>query len=1094
MGDLRTRLGALSGDQRADLRARLAAARRDTRPAPRSGPVPASFAQRTLWFLDRLAPGNAGYHTGVTYALTGALDVPALRRAFARVVDRHESLRTEFLEDADGPLQRILDTVECPLPVTDVAGDDAADRIALEETRRPFDLRRGPLWRARLLRLAPEHHVFVLVAHHIVVDGWSFGVLTADLGAYYRAESGMPVELPAPLPLQYADHSEWQRAELTGPAGTELAAHWRDRLAGLPTVELPTDRPRPTRMTYTGARHERLLPPALVEAAAALVRAERATPFAVYLTAFAALLHRYTGLTDVVVGSPTAGRTRLETEPLVGFFAGMLPLRMDVGDDPTGRDLLARVQGTVREAFTHGELPFELIVDAVRPRRDPSRSPLFQIGFTAEEWAPPPQLPGVTVERAYVDAGTSRFDLSWWVTAGPDGLHVAVEYNSDLYDAETVAQLVEHYGRMLRGLLADPDRAVSTISLMSAAERRDMVTRFDGPRRPVPRTSVVAAFAAQVRRAPRAVALVVGGAEYDYAELDRRADRLAALLRARGAGPGRLVALCLGRGTDLIVAVLAVLRSGAAYVPIDPTNPPARIQVILDDAEPVCVLTHRRLADRLPGAGAGAGTIVLDEPWPAAPAAPAGPGPEPGDLAYVMYTSGTTGQPKGVAVEHHSVIGFVAAMTELFHLTPADRILGYASPTFDVFVGEVFMALLTGARLCLAEDEDRLSMPRLQRLMETTAVTVTDLPPAVMALLRPERFPALRIVFAGGELFPGELVNRWNPGRHFFNGYGPTECTVTMVVHECTGRWSSPPPIGLPIANHAAHVLDRHGEPVPYGVPGELVIGGEGLARGYHNAPELTAEKFIADPFGSTADARLYRTGDLVTRRRDGAIVFLGRIDTQVKVRGIRIELGEIEAVLVTDPRVDQAAVVAWTDPRGERHLVAYVTAAPGQQPGPAQLRAALAERLPRSMVPSYWVLMDSLPLTLSGKVDRRALPEPDPSARPPREVVAARTRTERVLAEELVARALGVDLVGVTDDFFELGGNSLQAAALMTRVADTFGVEASLADFFAAPTVATLAGLIDREVAAAGRDVLAEITELSDEEAARLLEAESRD
>ncbi|BCJ50692.1 hypothetical protein Asp14428_21670 [Actinoplanes sp. NBRC 14428] len=1092
MGDLRTRLGALSGDQRAELRARLAATRRDAPPPPRTGPVPASFAQRTLWFLDRLAPGNAGYHTGVTYTLTGPLDVPALRRALARVVERHESLRTEFTETADGPLQRVLSDVEVALPETAVADREEAGRIALDETRRPFDLSRGPLWRARLLRIGAEEHVLVLVAHHIVVDGWSFEVLTADLSAYYRAESGLPAELPRPLPLQYADHSEAQRAELTGPAGAELAAHWRERLAGLPVVELPADRPRPARMTYAGARHERMLPRSLVDATAELVRTERVTPFAVYLTAFAALLHRYTGLTDLVVGSPAAGRTRLETEPLVGFFATMLPLRLDVGGDPTGRELLGRVVDSVRDAFAHGELPFELIVDAVRPRRDPSRSPLFQIGFTAEEGSPPPELPGVTVERAYVDAGSSRFDLSWWVTAVPDGLHLSIEYNSDLYDAATVSQLADHYDRMLTGLLADPGQAVSTVPLLSPSDRHDMLVRWNGPALPVPRTSVVASFEAQVRRAPGAVALVVGGTELTYAELDRRATELAALLRGRGAGPGRLVALCLGRRADLIVAVLAVLRSGAAYVPIDPTNPPARVRVILEDADPVCVLTHRALAGRLPDDGTD--VVVLDEPWPATVSVPPGPEPGPTDLAYVMYTSGTTGRPKGVAVEHHSVIGFVAAMTELFHLTPADRVLGYASPTFDVFVGEVFMALLNGGRLCLAEDDDRLSMSRLQRLMEDTAVTVTDLPPAVMALLRPERFPALRIVFAGGELFPGELVNRWNPGRHFFNGYGPTECTVTMVVHECPGRWDGPPPIGLPIANHVAHVLDRHLEPVPYGVPGELVIGGEGLARGYHNAPELTAQKFVEDPFGSTADGRLYRTGDLVSRRRDGAIAFLGRIDTQVKVRGIRIELGEVEAALATDPRVDQAAVVAWTDPRGERHLVAYVTAARGAELTPAELRAALSERLPRFMVPSYWVLLDALPLTLSGKVDRRALPEPDLSARPPREVVAARTHTERVLAGELVPRVLGVDLVGVTDDFFELGGNSLQAAALMTRVAETFGVEAALADFFAEPTVATLAGLVDRELAAVDPDVLAGIAGLSDEEAARLLEAESRD
>jgi amino acid adenylation domain-containing protein len=641
-------------------------------------------------------------------------------------------------------------------------------------------------------------------------------------------------------------------------------------------------------------------------------------------------------------------------------------------------------------------------------------------------------------------------------------------------------------------MLARPDGRLSGVRMLTQAERTELVTRWNGPPLPLPATTVPGEFAARVREAPGAVALVAGGQVIRYAELDRRANRLAHLLIAAGAGPGERVAFCLHRDADLITAVLAVLKAGAAYLPLDPGYPPARLAAVLDDARPVAVLCHADLAALLPH---GHALLVLDElagQLASQPDTDPEPAISPSDVAYVLYTSGTTGRPKGVLIEHHSVIGFVRAARELFELSPADRVLGYASATFDVSVGEYFNALLTGARLVLAGDEERLSIPRLQELIETAGVTVTDLPPAVMALLEPERFAALRIVFAGGEAFPGELVNRWNPGRRFFNGYGPTECTVTMIVYECGGAWAGSPPIGLPIAGHVALVLDGGLEPVPYGVAGELVIGGEGLTRGYLNAPELTDEKIVPDRFGCTGDGRLYRTGDLVRRQRDGNIVFIGRIDQQVKIRGLRIEPGDVEAALATCPGTGSVAVIPWTDPGGERHLVAYVSWLAGPGVTAAALREHLTRLLPMYMVPSYYVVLDALPLTVSGKIDHARLPPPSPGAKDETAATAEpATGTERVLAEEIFGPLLQADRVGATDDFFDLGGNSLRAAQVLLQIKERFGVTVGIGDFLRSPTVTQVALTVDQLVAEQLGDdeLLALIEQLPDADAARLLD-----
>jgi amino acid adenylation domain-containing protein len=1065
MSDLANRPADVAGERRAEFRELLQA---ELSAAPqagptrrrRTGPAPLSFAQETLWFLDRLAPGRPTYNVVNCFRLHGELDADALRQAFAQIVARHQSLRTYFAEDGDTPVQIVVPEVAVELPVTAVADEQEALRLGEETVQQPFDLESPPLWRLRLLRIGPADHLFVCVVHHIVFDGWSLAAFAREVGELYRASvAGGEPALPE-LPIQYPDYAEWQRELLQGEPVDRLRRYWRGQLDGVPVVDVPTDRPRPSVVTFDGTFTQRVLPSEVVERVAAFARDGNVTVYVVYLAAFFALLHRSTAQDDLVVGSPMVNRGYSEIEPLIGFFANVLALRVDASGDPSFRELVLRTRDVVLDALQHSELPFGKVVEAVRPRRDPSRSPLFQIAYTFQNASGDPiSLPGVEVSRLLLDSGTSRFDMSWTVTEAPDGLEVAVEFNTRLFDRETIEQLLSHYEQLLRSATADPAAALSRIHFLSERERHALVHRWQGPRREVAETTVDALFARQAARTPDAVALVVAGRERTYAEVDRDANRLAHALRATGAAPERIVGILLPRGADLVTAVLGTLKSGAAYLPLDPAHPPARLAEIVEDAEPVAIVTTTELAERL---APGPPLVVLDEGVLArSPDTAPPPAARPDSLAYVLYTSGSTGKPKGVLVEHRSVVNFVRSVQELFSLTADDRVLGFAALTFDVSVFELFSAFSTGARLYLATDEERLSTEQLQALMEEAAITVIDLPPSVMALLEPERFEALRIVFVGGEAFPGELVARWGRGRRFFNGYGPTECTVTMIVEECRGRFDASPPIGLPMANHVAYVLDRNLEPVPAGVHGELVIGGAGLARGYLRREESTRRKFLPDPFGLAPGGRVYRTGDVVKRLRDGRLVFAGRLDRQVKIRGIRIELGEIEAELAAHPDVAQTVVEQWTDERGEKHLVAWVVPEGGRELDPMALRSHLAERLPTAMLPGYVVPLSELPLTSSGKLARDRLPPPE-TARPVREPAPPRTETERLVVEELFAHVLGRDRIGVHDNFFELGGNSLQAAQLVSRARRRFELAISLVDFFRTPTPAHLARLVE--------------------------------
>ncbi|MGW1978988.1 non-ribosomal peptide synthetase [Streptomyces sp. NPDC001889] len=1096
MTDMTQRLAALPAERRARFLARLraqleGAAGRGPTPRGDTGPTPLSPTQEALWTLGRPGPESPVWNVPLCVRLRGDLEVGALRSALAVVVARHEALRTAIVEREGGPVQEVVPEVPVELPLIETAEGDHGQRLAAARAHAaewlgaPFDVSRRPLWRAALIRVAPDDHLFLFEGHHLVLDGPSLGVLTRELAEVHRSLRDGDEPRLSELTAHYPDYALWQRGRLDGGGLDGPAAYWRERLAGAEVLEFPADRPRGDTPAFAGGSGVFPVGREGLERAGELAREEGADPSDVLLAAFLTLLHRYSGLDDLVIGTPDAGRRHDSVSSVIGCFAQMTVVRGDVSGDPTFRELVRRVSRATREAHAHGSLPFDKLLDAVDPPRDPARPPVFPVVFAARRDAGTTAgLPGLVATEEPVPSATSRFDMSWDLVERPgdgSGARLTVEFDTGLFDDASVARFARHYDALLHTLTAGPDAPLSAADVLSAADREFLAEAAGGPARPVRETTVVAEFEARVAEAPDRVAVVVAGTATSYAELNARANRLAALLRGRGAGPGTRIGLCLRRSAELTTAMLAVLKTGAAYVPLDPAHPSARVAEIAADAGLRMVLAHTGAAGAV--SAVAAPVVMLDEAGAELAAMPDRDPPlaaAPGDVAYIIYTSGSTGRPKGVLLEHRGVVNFIDSTRELFDLTPADRVLGFASVTFDVSVFETFSALLTGARLCLATDDERVSIDRLQSLMERAGITVIDLPPTVMPLLAPERFTDLRIAFVGGEAFSGELVNRWNPGRRLFNGYGPTECTVTMIVEECAGTWETSPPIGRPMANHVAHVLDRDLRRVPVGVPGELVIGGAGLARGYLDRDALTAEKFIADPFGTAPGGRLYRTGDLVKRLPDGRLVFLGRLDQQVKIRGLRIELGEVESALAGVAGIGQATVRPWTDETGEKHLVAWVTGV-GEQ-GLPSVRERLGELLPSYMIPSYFVALGELPLTSGGKVDWRRLPPPDPASAGGGPADEPRTATERILLGDVLAPLLRRVRLGVRDDFFRAGGNSLQAAQLLSAINRRFGVEIALGDFFVSPTVAHLATVIDAARAArpGGDDPLGSLERLS--------------
>ncbi|NEB75230.1 amino acid adenylation domain-containing protein [Streptomyces sp. SID14478] len=1048
-------------------------------PVPRDRPLPLSFAGQRLWFLDKWAPGQAVYNSPLGLRLSGDLDHEKLVAALTLVVARHESLRTRYSEEHGVPHQ-IIDPAPArvDIPLTDLSqrpdAEEEARALALEVATGAFDLASGPLLRARLIRLAPQEHLLVLCIHHIATDGWSTGILVSELTACYAATvAGTSPDLPQ-LPVQYADFAAWERERASAGTTDRLVAYWRERLADLPALDLPTDRPRPAEQSFRGDTAVLRLPDGLRTRLGELARAEQATLLSVVLAAFNALLTRYTGAKDVVVGSVFSGRDHPDIERLIGFFADTLVLRTDTAGDPTFSELIARTRETVLGAHLHQGLGFDRLVRELRPERDTSRNPLFQVSFTLQNaTAGSGRAGGLQVVHEPVGQKTARFDLAVQVTEVPgEGLDLWAEYATDLFDRERIEQLLTQYAAVLDQVCADPAAPLSRLDLLGADQRALALRHSTGPDAPGARGRLLhQLFEERAAADPDAPACHFEGSTVSYGELNARADRLARRL----AGAQGIVGVLLPRGPELPAALLGTLKAGAAYLPIDPGYPADRIAWMLDDAGCRTVVSVREVAGLLP---AGVTPVLLDaddtddiEAAEATEDSGHGPAPviDPASAAYVIYTSGSTGRPKGVVVEHRQVVEFVLAIVETFRLVPGDRVLQFANPAFDVSVFDFFSALTSGAALVQAPVEVLHDMDRLAELMRSTGVTVTDLPPSILAELDADAFPDLRGLFVGLEPYPGDLVNRWNiPGREFHNAYGPTEATVACIDHLVPDVLDGPPPIGLPLAGYRAYVVDEQGDLAPAGVPGELCIGGTGVARGYLGRPGLTAEKFLPDPFGPPG-SRVYRTGDLAIRRHDGVLTFHGRLDRQLKVRGLRIEPGEIEAVLTDRPGIRQALVTL-----RDGALVAHLVTADGAAPDSAALRTELAALLPAGLVPSSFVALDSFPLNANGKIDHTRLPDPERAAASER--TGPRTPTESRLAE-IWGEVLGTTDLGVHDDFFTLGGNSLRITQITSRVRDAFGVGLELRAFFRASTIAGLAALIEsEELAAADEDLLAEL------------------
>jgi len=1036
-------------------------------PAPRDGRLPLSFAQQRLWFLEQLGDQGSTYHIPVRLRLRGTLDRAALVRALDRVIARHEALRTTFPATDGVPEQRIAPANASGFQLAEVELDGQAEgaleRAMAEEARAPFDLARGPLIRGRLVRVAADDHVLLLTMHHIVSDGWSMGVFTRELSALYAAfREGREAELPE-LPVQYADYAAWQRRWVEGEVLQEQADYWKRTLAGAPELlELPADRPRPAQVNHAGALLRLELDEELTTGLKALSRRHGTTLFMTLLAGWAATLGRLSGQAHVVVGTPTAGRGRREIEGLIGFFINTLALRVEMDDAPTVAGLLERVKTRALEAQHHQDIPFEQVVELVDPARSLAHTPIFQVMFT---WQNTPRgglaLPGLSADsmRSGSAQVQAKFDLALSLQEAGERIVGGVTYATALFDRDTVARYAGYLRRVLEEMAADDARTVDRLALMPASERTWVLEEWNGTDAAYPADSAIPElFEAQVERTPDATAVVFAEDHVSYAELNRRANRLAHHLRSLGVGPDVRVGICVERSLEMMVGLLALLKAGGAYVPLDPGYPAERLAYMLEDSAPAAVLTQSHLRDRVDVAGVP--VIELDDASAWASEADTNPGRgglTPDHLAYVMYTSGSTGRPKGVAVRQRNVVNRLTWMQRDWGLAPGDAILQSTTLSFDVSVYEVLWPISVGGRVVLARADGQMDPGYLVDAIQSERINIVNFVPSMLQLFlehpQVERCTYLHRAPCGGEALSPTLARRFRerlPWVSLHNRYGPTEAaaSVTMRV-EGQERGGSPVPIGRPVANTRVYVLDARGEPVPVGVAGELYIGGVGVGRGYLDRPEQTAERFVADPFSREPGARLYRTGDLARWLADGTVEFLGRTDFQVKVRGFRIELGEIEGRLAAHPGVRDAVVLAREDVPGDKRLVAYVVGDADTE----SLRAHLAAALPEYMVPAAYVRLEQLPLTPNGKLDRDALPAPEASAYAAREYEAPVGETEAALAE-IWAEVLRLDRVGRWDDFFDLGGHSLLAVQVISRVRQVLEVEVALGQVFTRPVL----------------------------------------
>ncbi|MGV0838480.1 amino acid adenylation domain-containing protein [Mycolicibacterium thermoresistibile] len=1060
-----TDIEALSAEEKRALLARLLKQKVEASASTH----PLSYGQRSMWFLYQLAPGSPAYNISYAGRICGPLDRVALQRAAQALIDRHAVLRTTYAVRDGQPVQLIHPRWPVQITCHELGSADTEfDQWLRRETNRPFDLETGPVFRLSLVRRASGEQILVLVVHHIAVDFWSIDILLDELRVLYAAEHGAP-PLP-PCAHRYVDHAERQHRMLAGAEGERLWTYWRDRLAGdLPVIELPMDRPRRVAQTYRGAVHRFTIDQELTAALKKTGRGAGATPYMTLLAAYTALLHRYSGQNDILIGSPFAGREQSGLDGVVGYFANPLVLRFDLGGDATFDSLLGDVKQTVLDALAHQEYPFTLLVERLKPVRDVGHAPLFQVSFAWEqhrrfrEGLDAASAASLELQTVHIGQGGAPNELMMLMGERDGELVCALQYNTDLFDAASIERMAGHFTTLLGGIVAAPQTRLSELPLLTDAERSQQAAwnetgvRFDAPE------CLHEIVAATARRNPAAVALTATGGEMSYGELDRRAEALAYRLQRLSVGPDTIVPVLLDRSPDLVVALLAVLKAGGAFMPIDPAQPVNRIAAILSSAPevPVC-LTHRRHSELL--SGFTGQRLYLDVPSSDPTDAVAAPaGTTSANLAYVIHTSGSTGMPKGALNTHRGICNRLLWMQQADPLTGDDRVLHQTPVTFDVSVLEIFWALISGARLVIAEPDGHKDIGYLVRTMAEQAVTAAFFVPSTLRAVLAEPTVtdcvALRHVSCGGEPVPYELTQRFlaTLNAELWNEYGPAEAAVTATYFACRRGWPGPSvPIGRPIANVQVHLLDAARQPVPVGVPGELYIAGAGVGRGYLNRPDATAAHFLPNPFADHPGQLMYRTGDLARYLPDGNIEYLGRADDQVKVRGVRIELGEVEAALQQHPKVAEVAVVAGKDQRGNPRLLAYLVAVT-EAPSTAELRRFLIDRLPAAMVPAVFYVTSALPHTGSGKLDRRALTAAAQTApEEEQEFVAPRTPAEQILAD-IWREVLEVERVGVHDDFFALGGCSTHSLEVTVKAAAA-GMPLTPEAVFLCGTVAQLA------------------------------------
>ncbi len=1046
-------------------------------------PVPLSFAQTRLWLLDQLQPGSSAYNIATALRLTGSLNAIALTQSLNEIVRRHEALRTTFRMVGEQPIQVIAPTLTLAIPIVDLQllppkrRYIEIQRVATEESYQPFNLAEGPLLRTTILQLNTTEYVVLLTMHHIISDGWSIEILTKELVTLYEAFSkGQSSPLPK-LPIQYADFAIWQRQWLTVEMQEAQLAYWRQQLGGnLPVLQLSTDRPRPQVQTFRGATQSFSIPTDITQALKALSQKQEVTLFMTLLAAFKTLLHRYTGQDDIVVGSPIANRNWVETEQLIGFFVNTLVLRTDLSDNPTFQELLKRVHAMTLGAYAHQNLPFEYLVNALQPQRDLSYTPLFQVNFVLNnEPVSVIELSGLAWSSLENNTRPAPYDLTLYMRETPQGMIGTMEYNTDLFEADTINRMVSHLQQLLSGIVGNPQHRLWELPLLTEAEQHQLLVEWNDTQADCPQEVCIhELFEVQVERTPDTVAVVFEDQQLTYRELNARANQLAHHLRSLGVKPEGFVGICVERSLSMVIGLLAILKAGGAYVPLDPVNPKERLAFILSDAAVSVLLTQQHLIENLPQHQTR--VVCLDTNWEnIAQQSQQNPISEctTDNLAYIIYTSGSTGQPKGVLVNHSNVVRLFTATESWYNFNQQDIWTLFHSIAFDFSVWEIWGALLYGGQLVVVPYWLSRSPEDFYKLLLTQQVTVLNqTPSAFRQLIQVEESLentnnlSLRKVIFGGEALQLESLRPWferhgDQSPQLINMYGITETTVHVTYRPLTMadlEVTSASLIGRPIGDLQVYLLDRYGQAVPIGVPGEMHIGGAGVVRGYLNRPELTPERFIPNRFSDKPNARLYKSGDQARYLPNGDIEYLGRIDHQVKVRGFRIELGEIEAVITQHPIIRETVVVVYEESADSQGIVAYIAPQKEQTLTISELRSFLESKLPSYMIPAAFVTLEVLPLTPNGKIDRKALPAPD-TTRPQLEAAyqPPQTEVEQKIAD-IWQEVLNVENVGIHDNFFELGGHSLLLVQVHSKLREVFKRELSVLDLFRYPTISSLA------------------------------------